>query len=99
MWTQFAEVADARGQPGMVEVIEQRDRELARRVEHVAVDRGGDLAIGLEALGQPGPRSFERAAIEIEIGRDFDHAPLAFHRGQQGADAREFRRRQRERLE
>jgi hypothetical protein len=78
----------------MIEAVEQGDRELARSIEEIAIDRGSNLAVALEAIGQERTGSIEMGSREIEIGRDLDHFTLALERANHRSDPSEFPRRE-----
>src|SRR5260370_33742245 len=67
-------------------------------MEHVAIGRRADLAIGLEAVEQLCLGRLESGAFEIEIGPNLDDAALAFHRTEQRPQPSYLRGRQLERL-
>jgi hypothetical protein len=83
-------VAHASGQAGVVEVIEQRDCELARRAQQVAKHRGGNLGMSSEILDQALAGEVGGGAAEIQVGRDFNHAALTLHREQHDSQMREL---------
>src|SRR5579875_915857 len=89
--TEPAQVADAGGDAAMIEKVEQRDRELARCAQQITIDGSADFRAALEMLQQAGARLVEPGAIEVEIGRDLHHPPLALHRSEQRTELADFR--------
>src|SRR5579872_15971 len=95
---QPSDVANARGDSRVIEIVEQRDRELARGAEQIAIHSRGYLRIHLKISGEMSAGRIEWLARVIEISRDLDDLALALERRQHAAKFSELRRRQLQRL-
>src|SRR5262245_20984699 len=87
-------VPDPGGYPAVIKIVQQRDRVLARGTQQIAKNRRGDFSMGAQIVDEPRAGRIDCSPGEVKIRRDLDHAPLAFHGREHGAELRRRPRRQ-----
>src|SRR5215469_13262040 len=85
---QPALVADPGRQPAVIKIVEQRNCKFARCVQQIPVNRGADFTVRAKIVDQSPAGRVEGGPAEVKLGRNLDHPPFAFHRGQHGAELR-----------